>query len=205
MTAKLSGVTRPIGSFRSLLVVVSFASACTFSPKPPGSAAGGTSGSAGSTGAGLQRGARARRRSPGSSLSASIRRAPSVERPAGQPGHAGAHRAFGKDAGGAEQDVTSKVTWSVDRPLLVPKIAGGVATTSDTVGGVVAVRATSATLGASATLTIKLTSDERRDRCTGATPPLPAAPAPGLRRPRRRRRARLSSSIRMTACCCPRT
>ena len=172
MTATRSGVTRPI---RSLFVIVSLASACTFSPKPAGSVAsgsGGTSGNAGSTGAG---GGVA---PPPLAGIVSLRIDPLSATVSVQPGMPAmqAYRAFGKSAGGAEEDVTAKVTWSVDRPLLVPKIAAGVATTSDTVGGVVAVRATTATVGASASLTIKISSTNVATGM-GATPALPATPA----------------------------
>src|SRR5204863_6226690 len=85
-------------------------------------------------------------------------------------------RAFGKVGGGAEQDVTAMVSWSVDRPMLVPSIAGGLATTGDTAGGVVQVRASSASVSANATLTIKITAMNVATG-PGATPALPAAPS----------------------------
>ena len=174
MTAKLPGVARPIKSF-SLFVVVSLASACTFSPKPAGSASGAggsTSGSAGSTGAG---GGIA---PPPLAGIVSLRIDPPDATVSVQPGSPAmqAYRAFGKTTGGAESDVTAKVNWSVDRPMLVPKIAGGVATTSDTVGGIVAVRATTSTVAASARLTIKLSSTNAATG-PGAMPALPATPA----------------------------
>jgi len=86
-----------------------------------------------------------------------------------------AFRAFGKSANAAETDLTSTVSWSVDRPTLVPMIAGGLATTTDTAGGVVQVRAAAGALLATATMTIKLTATNLATGA-GATPPLPAAP-----------------------------
>jgi hypothetical protein len=71
-----------------------------------------------------------------------------------------AFRAFGKLPGGAEQEVTTSVTWFVNRPALVPQIADGLATTSDSAGGVVLVTASTSTLvSGSATLNIKLPAD----------------------------------------------
>ena len=110
----------------------------TFSPKPAGSGAAGTIGGAAGSGAGGTGGGPPL---PGYTAN---RIDPPTAPVSVQPGSPAmqAYKAFGKKTGGAEEDITAKVTWSVDRPMLVPKIAGGVATTGDSAGGVVAVRAT---------------------------------------------------------------
>jgi hypothetical protein len=148
------------------------AGACTFSPKPSanggtagvGGAGAGTGGAGG--GAGIMTGL------------ASLRIDPPTAVVSVSPGHPAtqAFRAYGKTASGAERDVTAEVTWSADRTLLVPMIVGGLATTSDSVGGVVAVRASSDAISTLATLTIKLSATNVATGA-GATPALPAAPA----------------------------
>jgi hypothetical protein len=175
MTAKLQGGAGSMKSGLSLFVVVVSLCACKFSPAgtsgPPASgtagstAAAGSSGSAGSTAPALPDIVSLRIDPPSVTVNVSP----------GSPAMP-AYKAFGKTSGGGEQDVTSKVNWSVDRPLLVPTITAGLATTSDKVGGVVAVRATTSTIGASASLTIKLSSTNLATG-DGALPPLPATPA----------------------------
>jgi hypothetical protein len=175
MTA-LSGVTRPSTSCRSSLLLaagfVFLGGACTFSPKPAGSAAAaGTGGGAGTSGA-------AGTGAPPLPGIVSLRIDPpsaTVSVQAGSPAMQ-TFRALGKTASGAEQDVTAMVNWSVDRPLLVPKIAAGVATTTDSVGGLAYVRASNGAAAATATLTIKLTAMAVATGA-GAMPPLPTTPA----------------------------
>ncbi|HVU51914.1 MAG TPA: hypothetical protein VHL80_14555 [Polyangia bacterium] len=177
MTVKRSGAARSIVTMSSLLATVALFSACTFSPKPAGSAGTGTGAGAGASG-GTGGGAGAAGGAPPLPSYDSIRIDPPSATVSVQPGSPAmqAYKAFGTKAGGAEEDITAKVNWSVDRPMLVPTIAGGVATTGDAAGGVVAVRATTATLGASATLVIKFSSTNVATG-PGATPALPAAPA----------------------------
>src|SRR5436190_4794287 len=143
---------RPIGI--AILVVVTVAvGACTFSPKKGGVSGAAGSGAGGTTPTG---GAGAGGTAPPIPGLASLRVDPPTAAVSVQPGKPAMQmfRAFGKVGGGAEQDVTAMVSWSVDRPMLVPSIAGGLATTGDTAGGVVQVRASSASVSANATLTI---------------------------------------------------
>ena len=87
-----------------------------------------------------------------------------------------AFRAFGRMASGGEQEITSRVSWSVDRVLLVPSIHGGLAKTGDTTGGMAVVTAQSGMTQGSARLMIRFASSNLADG-GGASPPLPAAPA----------------------------
>jgi hypothetical protein len=79
---------------------------------------------------------------------------------------------------GQTVDVTSKVVWSVDRPLVVPSIAGGMAMTSDKIGGQVAVSAGGGGMQATATLMVKFAAEDLVASGPGATPALPAQPGP---------------------------
>jgi hypothetical protein len=172
MISWLLRVTRPSKSSRALcsLGLVGALAACTFSPKPRGTASGfaGTDGigAAGSPALAPLPAIVSLRIDPPSAM---------VSVQAGSPAMQ-TYRALGKSASGAEQDVTAMVNWSVDRPLLVPKIAAGVATTTDTVGGLAYVRAANGALAATATLTIKLTATANATGA-GAMPPLPTTPA----------------------------
>jgi hypothetical protein len=77
---------------------------------------------------------------------------------------------------GQHVDVTSKVFWSVDRPMVVPSIAGGTAQTSDNAGGQVIVTALSGGTRANATLMVKFAAEDLVTSGPGATPALPAQP-----------------------------
>jgi hypothetical protein len=159
-----------------VIVMACAAGACTFSPKP--TATGGAAGAAAGVG-GAGAGSGGASGGAGTTMGlASLRIDPPTAVVSVSPGHAAtqAFRAFGKTATGAERDVTAEVTWSADRTLLVPMVVAGLATTSDSVGGVVGVRASSDAITALATLTIKLTAANVATGA-GATPPLPAAPA----------------------------
>src|SRR5205085_9315823 len=72
--------------------------------------------------------------------------------PAMQP-----YQAFGT-IDGHEEDVTNRVLWSVDRPLLVPAIPAGVATTGDRAGGMVQIKAVSGSVSGTAKLLIKFSA-----------------------------------------------
>jgi hypothetical protein len=171
MIARVLGATRPSTSSGTLclLALVGAVASCTFSPKAPGAA------SVGGVGGGGTAGATAPPPLPGV---VSLRIDPPNATVAVQLGRPAmqAFRAFGKNASGADTDVTASVSWSVDRSALVPMIVGGLATTSDTLGGVVQVGATAGTVTGLATLTIKLTATNVATGA-GATPPLPATPA----------------------------
>jgi hypothetical protein len=171
MIAKRSGVAHPLTSLVFFCVGLG---ACTFSPTPKQAGGGAGSGAGLGGGAGFGGGA-GTTALPGI---VSLRIDPQMATVSVQPGSPAtqAYRAFGKLASGAEQEVTGSVDWSVDRPLLVPKIAAGLATTGDTAGGLVQVRVTSGSLNASSTLTIKLTAVNVATGA-GAMPPLPATPA----------------------------
>jgi hypothetical protein len=157
----------------TLTVLAIAMGACTFNPKhdTPGAGGGTAGGLAGSGGGGASGtppplpGVVSLRVDPPTAV-VSVR----MGSPAMQAFHA-----FGKSASGAEQDVTNSVLWSVDRPLLVPTILLGVATTTDSLGGVVLVRASSGGLSATATLTLQLSATNLATGA-GAMPALPAAP-----------------------------
>ena len=164
----------------TMLLFVAFGSSsvgCTFSPKHALDGTAGGAGGAAATGAGGATGAAGSSTTPIPGV-ISLRIDPPTAAVSVQPGSPAMQmfHAFGKSASGTEKDVTTAVNWSVDRTLLVPSIVAGLATTSDNVGGVVQVQATSGTLAAAATLTIKLTATNVATGA-GATPPLPAAPA----------------------------
>jgi hypothetical protein len=146
--------------------------ACTFSPKKSGETGGAGVGAAGSGG-----GAGTGGSAPPIPGLASLRVDPPAATVTVRPGQPAMQmfRAFGKTAGGAEQDVTATVSWSADKPMLVPSVVGGLATTGDAAGGIVRVSASSGGVVASATLTIKIAAINVATGA-GATPPLPATP-----------------------------
>jgi hypothetical protein len=173
MTAIAPGFTRPLpltSFLLSLLVLLPLA--CTFSPKTAAVSGGG-----GGTGTGTGNGGTAGTTPPPIPGLMSLRITPNMATVSVQPGSPAmqAYQALGKSSNGAERDVTASVSWSVDRPALVPTIAGGLAKTTDTTGGIVEVRATAGALSAAATLTIKLTATNVATG-PGAMPPLPATP-----------------------------
>jgi hypothetical protein len=163
---------KPVLLLGALLCV---SGACRFSPGAAGTGGGGAGVGAAGTGTGTGGAGGTTVMLPGV---VSLRVDPPTATVNVTPGSPAtqAYHAFGKAANGTETDVTTSVDWSVDRTLLVPMIVGGLATTSDSVGGVVQVRASTGTLSAMATLTIKLTATDLATGA-GAMPPLPATPA----------------------------
>jgi hypothetical protein len=84
-------------------------------------------------------------------------------------------RAFGKMADGTETDVSTRITWTVNRRTLVPSIVNGLAQTSATAGGAVNVFAQNGSTSGSATLMIRF-SAVNLVAGGGNVPPLPADP-----------------------------
>jgi hypothetical protein len=175
MTPTVSGVLTSPRALTSLFLICAGAAvgACTFTPKSP--ALGGSAGSGGGPGAA---GSGAGGTTTPPPAVTSLRIDPPMATVSAAPGMPAtqAFRALGI-VNGAEKDVSASVTWFVDRPALVPSIVAGLATTSDTAGGVVLVQAGAGGVSAAATLTIKFTATNLVTG-VGATPALPAAPGP---------------------------
>jgi hypothetical protein len=181
MTAKLSGAPRPPSFFVYLLAagVVASGGACTWSPKAAGTQTGASGSSGGTSGGSSTAGTTGTAgTTPPLPQFASLRIEPPTASVSVQPGSPATQtfKAFGKTAAGDEQEITSDASWWVDRPLLVPSLSAGIATTTDTVGGVAQVHVTVGVATAAATLSIKLTAANLATGA-GATPALPAAPA----------------------------
>jgi hypothetical protein len=87
-----------------------------------------------------------------------------------------AFQAFGTLANGSEQDITSQVSWTVDRAALVTSVAGGLAKTSGLAGGVATISARNGSIGGSAKLTITFSAVNLADGA-GNSPALPTQPA----------------------------
>jgi hypothetical protein len=160
-----------------LCVLVALGSACTFKVSPPKAGSGGSGPATGIGGAGGGGGGIPPLTVPPIAGLMSIRVEPPTATVTVQPGAPAMQQfqAFGKMASGQEQDITAQVRWSVDRPLLVPTIPGGLARTSDSLGGVVGVKAQNGALTGSAVLTIKFSAVNLADG-PGAMPALPTTP-----------------------------
>jgi hypothetical protein len=157
-----------------LFSLAALASACSFSGHRAETGSGGTGPGTGAGGSGSGGGGTGGPPIPGLM---SIRVDPLTATVSVMPGAPAMQqfRAFGKLANGQEQDITDRVTWTVDRPLLVPMISGGLAKTTDTFGGVVEVRAQSGAMSGLAILTVKFSAVNAADG-PGAMPALPVMP-----------------------------
>ncbi|MDB4981214.1 MAG: hypothetical protein JWM82_1966 [Myxococcales bacterium] len=172
MTATPSGVIN-VRMLTSLLLACAAVGACTFNPKTPAGGAAASGGSAGAPGTGGGSGGV----SPNLPGLTTLRIDPPTAMVSVQPGMPTTQmfRALGV-VNGTEQDLTKSASWFVDKTALVPNIAAGLATTGDTVGGIVLVQAVIGGASAAATLTIKFSAANVATGA-GATPALPTTPA----------------------------